>query len=68
MSKVYGYCRVALANEEEMMEQVKMVKDYCKDNGLLISGGSDCHGTFAPGRNLGEPEVHIEQLYLPGLL
>lgn len=36
MSKVYGYCRVALANEEEMMEQVKMVKNYCKDNGLPI--------------------------------
>ena len=36
MSKVYGYCRVALANEEEMTEQVQIVKNYCKDNGLLI--------------------------------
>ncbi len=41
---------------------------YCKEKNLLISGGSDCHGTFAPGRYLGKPEVHVEQLYLPGLL
>ena len=36
MSKVYGYCRVALANEEEMIEQIKLVGDYCKDNGLNV--------------------------------
>ena len=36
MSKVYGYCRVAFANEEEMVQQLKMVDDYCKDNGLKL--------------------------------
>ena len=36
MSKVYGYCRVAFANEEEMAEQVKLVGDYCRDNGLTV--------------------------------
>ena len=36
MSKVYGYCKVAFANEEEMAEQVNMVTDYCKDNGLQL--------------------------------
>ena len=36
MSKVYGYCRVAFANEEEMVQQLKMVGDYCKDNGLEL--------------------------------
>ena len=36
MSKVYGYCRVALANKEEMAEQVRLVGDYCKDNGLTV--------------------------------
>ena len=46
----------------------KALLQYCKEHKLLISGGSHCHGTFAPGRYLGEPEVHIEQLYLPGLL
>lgn len=37
MSKVYGYCRVALANEEEMAQQRKMIQDYCKDNGMEIA-------------------------------
>ena len=36
MSKVYGYCRVAFANEEEMAEQVRLVGDYCRDNGLTV--------------------------------
>lgn len=49
-------------------EAAQALVRYCKEHSLLISGGSDCHGTFVPGRNLGEPEVHIEELYLPGLL
>lgn len=36
MSKVYGYCRVALKNEEEMRQQRKIIEDYCKDKGLNI--------------------------------
>ena len=36
MSKVYGYCRVAFANEEEMAQQCKIIQDYCKDNGLEV--------------------------------
>ena len=36
MSKVYGYCRVAFANEEEMEQQVKLVGDYCRDHGLTV--------------------------------
>ena len=36
MSKVYGYCRVAYADEEEMAEQVKLIDDYCRDNGLTV--------------------------------
>ena len=36
MSKVYGYCRVALRNEEEMASQIKMVNDYCKGSGLKL--------------------------------
>ena len=36
MSKVYGYCRVAFADEEEMAEQVRLVGDYCRDNGLTV--------------------------------
>lgn len=36
MSKVYGYCRVALANEEEMERQKQLVEWYCEDNNLKI--------------------------------
>ena len=38
MGKVYGYCRVALAEEEEMKEQMKLVAEYCKDNNLMVDG------------------------------
>lgn len=36
MSKVYGYCRVAFANEEEMEQQKQLVEWYCEDNDLKI--------------------------------
>jgi DNA invertase Pin-like site-specific DNA recombinase len=36
LNKVYGYCRVALKNAEEMSQQCKIIEDYCKDNGLKI--------------------------------
>lgn len=37
MSKVYGYCRVAFADEEEMEQQIKLVGDYCSDHDLIVS-------------------------------
>ena len=36
MSKVYGYCRVAFKNEEEMVQQCKMIQDYYDDKGLKV--------------------------------
>ena len=36
MSKVYGYCRVAFANEEEMEQQKQLVEWYCEDQGLKV--------------------------------
>lgn len=36
MGKVYGYCRVAFASEEEMAQQCKMIENYCKANNLKI--------------------------------
>lgn len=41
---------------------------YCRQHQLLISGGSDCHGTFVPSRPLGRPAIDSSYLYLPGLL
>lgn len=38
---------------------------HCDKHHLLISGGSDCHGTFVPSRHLGEPYVDTDMLRLP---
>jgi predicted metal-dependent phosphoesterase TrpH len=42
--------------------------NWCKRHGLLITGGSDCHGAFVPERRLGLPEIQLNQLRLGTLL
>ena len=47
-----------------------MSEDYarfCKKNNLLISGGSDCHGTFL-SRKLGNPRITLDTLNMGSLL
>ncbi|MBA1336314.1 MAG: putative metal-dependent phosphoesterases (PHP family) [Firmicutes bacterium] len=39
----------------------------CKEQGLLITGGSDCHGDFVQGRRLGHPEIYLSSLRLDGI-
>lgn len=41
--------------------------DVCKSQGLLVTGGSDCHGTFNSKRYLGYPDVNLSQLKLDGI-
>lgn len=36
MGKVYGYCRTALADEEEIQKRIDLIKKYCEDNGLSL--------------------------------
>ena len=36
MGKVYGYCRTALANEEDIIQRTELIKKYCEDNGLTL--------------------------------
>lgn len=48
--------------------QVDYYINYCKNNNLMISGGSDCHGLFIPERQLGKPEVFEKDLDIKGLL
>ena len=36
MSKVYGYCRVALASEEDKTRKLKVIDDYCKAHNLTV--------------------------------
>ena len=49
-------------------EGTQRLLQHCQKHGLLISGGSDCHGTFVPGRRLGQPLVTADMLRLNGLL
>ncbi len=42
--------------------------DFCRRHQLLITAGSDCHGTFVAERVLGQPETHLAQLNLGPLL
>lgn len=46
-------------------EDTQKLVAHCRRNGLYISGGSDCHGSFVPGRFLGEPRTFWRDLYLP---
>ena len=36
MGKVYGYCRTALADEEEIQKRIELIQKYCEDNGLNL--------------------------------
>lgn len=36
MSKVYGYCRTARAEGNNMEEQCELIKNYCKTKGMHI--------------------------------
>jgi len=38
--------------------------EWCKRRGLMITGGSDCHGEFVPHRRLGMPAIEVEDLKL----
>lgn len=42
--------------------------EYCLRYGLLISGGSDCHGGFTLSRELGEPFITTENLSLGDII
>ena len=51
------------SNHEEV--DVQHLRQLCQSKNLYITGGSDCHGAFVPGRFLGVPKIEREQLYLP---
>ncbi|MDU4961883.1 MAG: PHP domain-containing protein [Sporomusaceae bacterium] len=49
-------------------EDSRRAAQWCRRRGLLISGGSDCHGGFVPQRRLGLPAVCLADLVLAGLI
>ena len=40
------------------LEDTANLVRYCHEHNKLISGGSDCHGTFVPSRTIGIPEIY----------
>lgn len=44
-------------------EQIEYILKYCRDNNLLMSGGSDCHGDNKPGISLavGKGNLNIDE-------
>lgn len=42
----------------------EILLEHCATRGLLTTAGSDYHGNFAPGRDLGVPKVYVKQLNL----
>ena len=52
---VYGYCRLALADNQEMTRQCKMIADYCETNHLEVDEYFCDNG--ASGSNLDRDEL-----------
>ena len=52
MGKVYGYCRTALADEEEIQKRIELIKRYCEDNGLSL--GKCFYDDGVSGFDIGE--------------
>ena len=47
MNKVYGYCRLALADNNKIAEQMRLVEKYCENNNLKLDGyfcDNGCNG------------------------
>lgn len=40
------------------LEDTAALVKYCHEHNCLISGGSDCHGTFVPSRIIGQPAIY----------
>lgn len=49
-------------------EMTRDCLQWCHRNGLLITGGSDCHGKFIARRKLGCPALTTAELFLGSLM
>ncbi|MBU1879994.1 MAG: PHP domain-containing protein, partial [Chloroflexi bacterium] len=47
--------------------QTRRFVEWCQRHDALITGGSDCHGAFAPDRHVGQPPVTLADLRLDEL-
>ena len=46
----------------------KYYVEYCKENGLMYSGGSDTHGEFIKERKIGFPKIYLNDLNIDKIL
>lgn len=60
MFKEWGIEGVECSHPHHDEETIKYLKKYCKENDLIITGGSDYHGGLISKRALGKPEFYIE--------
>ena len=49
-------------------ERTKQCINWCKKNDIIITAGSDCHGSFIPSRKIGMMNVSVEQANLKNLI
>ncbi len=59
----FGIAGVECYSPYHNAEITAQCRDFCIRHGLLITGGSDCHGRFA-NRQLGVPPVTLDDLHL----
>jgi predicted metal-dependent phosphoesterase TrpH len=59
--KIDGFECYHISHTKEMAD---FCVDWCKKNDLLITGGSDCHGSLIASRKLGFPYVTLSDLKL----
>ncbi|MGQ9467549.1 MAG: PHP domain-containing protein [Anaerolineae bacterium] len=63
----FGIAGVECHTPYHAPEATARCRAFCARHGLLVTGGSDCHGAFA-NRQLGVPPVTVEELHLGDLL
>jgi hypothetical protein len=64
----YGIQGIECYHPENNEEITYYAIETCNKHKLLITGGSDCHGEFAPGRRIGYPDIRFDMLNLAGLI
>ena len=68
IAAIHGAGGVALCAHAASSLDTELLLTHCRAEGMLISGGSDCHGAFVPSRHLGKPDVYEDGIFLPGLI
>ncbi len=63
----FGIAGVECHTPYHSPETTARCRAFCARHGLLVTGGSDCHGEFAD-RQLGIPPVTVEELHLGDLM